>query len=75
MPLMFLMTLWAPKEAMAEWMVQLPPLSDDVICCKEMRSPCAPYGWDATDIMGGFFAVASVGLRDHYLAFMASAAA
>jgi ABC-2 type transport system permease protein len=70
MPLMFLTTLFAPKEALSGWLEVAATFNPMTYLLQGMRS-LTLYGWDATDIATAFLGVAVVGVVTITLAFLA----
>ncbi len=70
MPLMFLTTLYAPKEDLSGWMAAAATVNPVTYMLEGMRS-LAMNGWDASDIAGAMAAVAGVGSLTLTLALLA----
>jgi ABC-2 type transport system permease protein len=70
MPLMFLTTLFAPKEALTGWLETAATFNPVTYLLAGMRA-LSMNGWDASDIGGALLATGGVGAVTLTLAFMA----
>ena len=70
MPLMFLTTLYAPKEDLSGWLAAAATINPVTYMLEGMRS-LSMEGWNAGDIGGAVLAVVGVGAVTITLAFLA----
>jgi ABC-2 type transport system permease protein len=70
MPLMFLTTAFAPKEALSGWLETAATFNPMTYLLQGMRS-LSMNGWDAGDIAGAILAVVGLGCVTLPLAFLA----
>ena len=70
MPLLFLTTAFAPKEALSGWLETAATFNPMTYLLDGMRS-LSLYGWDAGDITGAVLAVVGLGSVTLTLAFLA----
>ena len=70
LPLMFLTTLFAPKEALSGWLEAAATVDPTTYVLAGMRS-LSMSGWDASDLGGAVLAVAAMGTISVSLALLA----